>query len=71
MNISLRNVIESDLAILLENQVVRSLGSWEQDGRRELCYWIDRKRWGFSLTKFWCALFMPEQRRTTLHQFEF
>ena len=32
--------------IEIDGIVVGNIGSWEQDGRREVGYWIDRAAWG-------------------------
>src|SRR5262245_9095065 len=32
--------------IVFEGRVVGSVGSWEQDGKREVTYWIGRVYWG-------------------------
>src|SRR5215510_77791 len=33
-------------AILFDNQVAGSMFSWEQDGEREVGYWLGKEYWG-------------------------
>ena len=33
-------------AVVLQGEVAGNIGSWEQDGRREIGYWIARAHWG-------------------------
>ena len=32
--------------IVLDGRVAGNIGSWEQDGKREVGYWIGREHWG-------------------------
>jgi RimJ/RimL family protein N-acetyltransferase len=47
-------------AILLEDQLVGNLSSWEQGGKREICYWIDRKHWGKGIASQALSHFLSE-----------
>jgi RimJ/RimL family protein N-acetyltransferase len=33
-------------AVVLQGEVAGNIGSWEQDGRREIGYWIGMEHWG-------------------------
>jgi RimJ/RimL family protein N-acetyltransferase len=33
-------------AVVLKGEVAGNIGSWEQDGRREIGYWIGMEHWG-------------------------
>lgn len=46
--------------ILFENQVVGNVMSWEHDGKREICYWIDRKYWGKGIASMALTQFLSE-----------
>jgi RimJ/RimL family protein N-acetyltransferase len=39
---------ENDItkAVVLHGEVAGNIGSWEQDGRREIGYWIGMEHWG-------------------------
>lgn len=36
-------------AILMDEQVVGNIGSWETDGEREVGYWIGKEFWGLGI----------------------
>lgn len=46
--------------ILYDGQVVGSLGSWEQDGERDLGYWLDRAYWGRGIATQALTLFLRQ-----------
>jgi RimJ/RimL family protein N-acetyltransferase len=47
-------------AILLDGQIVGNLSSWEHEGKRELCYWIDRRHWGKGIASQALSQFLGE-----------
>lgn len=57
-------LLESEIvikrSILLDTEVVGHIASWEQDGDREVTYWIDRKQWGKGVATTALHLFLDE-----------
>ena len=46
--------------ILVDGQVAGNIGSWEQDGHREVGYWLDRAYWGRGVATRALALFLRQ-----------
>ena len=46
--------------ILVDEQVAGNIGSWEQDGQREVGYWLDRAYWGRGVATRALALFLRQ-----------
>ena len=53
--------------ILADGRVAGDIGSWEQDGRRELGYWINRNLWGQGVATQAVALFLDLVPERPLH----
>ena len=47
-------------AVEVGGVVVGNIGSWEQDGRREVGYWIDRAAWGRGIATAALAALLEE-----------
>jgi RimJ/RimL family protein N-acetyltransferase len=47
-------------AIVADGEVVGNVGSWIQDGHREIGYWLGRKHWGRGIATTALALFVAE-----------
>jgi RimJ/RimL family protein N-acetyltransferase len=52
--------------ILLGTEIAGSIGSWEQDGRRLVGYWIGRSYWGRGIATRALAAFLDEARERPL-----
>ena len=52
--------------ILLGAEIAGSIGSWEQDGRRLIGYWIGRAYWGRGIATRALAAFLDEVRERPL-----
>lgn len=57
----LQRTIEAD------GEPVGNLGSWTQDGHREVGYWIDREHWGKGITTEALRLFLAVERTRPLY----
>jgi len=62
-----RRIRESDAtcarAIDVDGVVVGSIGSWDNDGKREVTYWLGREHWGKGLATRALAEFIAEVER--------
>ncbi len=60
----LANASVTAKAIVVDGRVVGSLATWEQDGHREVTYWIGRESWGRGIaTGALCAYLSADARR--------
>jgi RimJ/RimL family protein N-acetyltransferase len=59
-----RNVVR---AIEVDGEVAGNIGSWEQDGRRFVGYWLGRDFWGRGLATAALAEFVQELEVRPLH----
>jgi RimJ/RimL family protein N-acetyltransferase len=55
--------------IVFEGQVVGNVGSWEQDGRRLVGYWLGREFWGKGLATKALAELIDELDRRPLYAY--
>jgi RimJ/RimL family protein N-acetyltransferase len=55
--------------IVFEGQVVGNVGSWEQDGRRLVGYWLGREFWGKGLATKALAELIDELGRRPLYAY--
>jgi RimJ/RimL family protein N-acetyltransferase len=55
--------------IVFEGQVAGNIGSWEQDGRRLVGYWIGREFWGKGLATKALAELVDELGRRPLYAY--
>jgi RimJ/RimL family protein N-acetyltransferase len=53
--------------ILADGQVAGNIVSWEQDGQREVGYWIARELWGRGVATRALAAFLAHERERPLH----
>lgn len=49
------------LAITRDGALVGTLGSWVEEGRREVTYWVDRAVWGTGVASRALALFLEAE----------
>jgi len=54
-------------AILVDNEVVGTIGSWGDPGEREVTYWIGRSYWGKGIATAALAAFLTVERTRPLH----
>ena len=54
-------------AVEVDGVVVGNIGSWEQDGQREVGYWIDRAHWGRGIATAALAALVDELPGRPLH----
>ena len=59
-----RNVVR---VIEVDGEVAGNIGSWEQDGRRLIGYWLGREFWGRGLATAALAEFVQELEVRPLH----
>ena len=63
-----RRIRESDdstaLVIEVDGEVVGSIGSWTNEGEREVTYWIGREHWGRGIATRALAEFLADVERT-------
>jgi RimJ/RimL family protein N-acetyltransferase len=55
--------------ILVDGQVAGNIGSWEQDGQREVGYWLDRAYWGRGVATQALALFLRQVTARPLYAY--
>jgi RimJ/RimL family protein N-acetyltransferase len=56
--------------ILVDDQVAGYVGSWEQDGRRLVAYWIGREYWGRGVVRSAVDEFLrTHERRRPIHAY--
>jgi RimJ/RimL family protein N-acetyltransferase len=53
--------------IVADGQVAGNVGSWEQDGQREVGYWIGREHWGQGVATRALGAFLELERERPLH----
>jgi RimJ/RimL family protein N-acetyltransferase len=56
-------------AIICNGQVVGNIGCWEQDGHREVGYWIGREFWGRGIATKALAAFLEQVETRPLHAY--
>ena len=63
-----RRIRESDdsiaLVIEVDGKVVGSIGSWTNDGEREVTFWLGREHWGKGIATRALAEFLADVERT-------
>lgn len=60
----LGNAAVTAQAVIADGQLAGNVGSWDQGGRRLVCYWIGQAYWGRGIaTKALSALLQIERRR--------
>jgi RimJ/RimL family protein N-acetyltransferase len=62
-----RNPTAIRQAIICDGQVVGNIGCWEQDGHREIGYWIGREFWGRGIATRAVAAFVEQVKIRPLH----
>jgi len=55
--------------IVWNDQVAGYVGSWQEDGRRLIAYWLGREFWGRGLATAALATFLDHDRARPLHAF--
>jgi RimJ/RimL family protein N-acetyltransferase len=55
--------------ILVDGQVAGNIGSWEQDGQREVGYWLDRAYWGRGVATRALTLFLRQVTARPLYAY--
>lgn len=53
--------------IVVDGEVVGTIGSWTQDGRREVTYWLGREHWGKGIATRALAAFLAIETARPLH----
>lgn len=53
--------------IEVDGRVVGNIGSWEQDGERDVGYWIGREEWGMGVATAALSAFLDELDTRPLH----
>ena len=48
--------------VLVDGEVAGNVLSWEQEGEREVGYWIDREHWGRGVATRALTMFLPQFR---------
>jgi RimJ/RimL family protein N-acetyltransferase len=54
-------------AILVDGAIAGNIGSWEQDGRREVGYWLGRDFWGRGIATTALSMFLHLVTERPLH----
>ena len=55
--------------ILVDGQVAGNIGSWEQDGQRDVGYWLGREYWGRGVATRALALFLRQVSARPLYAY--
>ena len=55
------------LAVVVDDDVVGSIGSWGDAGEREVTYWIGRSHWGRGIATSALEAFLAVERTRPLH----
>ena len=63
----LANENVTNRTILVDGRVVGNVGCWEQEGERDVGYWIDRAHWGKGVATAALALFLEQVAERPLH----
>ena len=53
--------------IVVDGEVVGTIGSWTQDGRRKVTYWLGREHWGKGIATRALAAFLAIETARPLH----
>jgi RimJ/RimL family protein N-acetyltransferase len=54
-------------SVLVDGAVAGLMVSWEQEGRREISYWLGREYWGRGIATSALRIFLEQESRRPLH----